>query len=120
MLHTKHQKKSMAKRSKTKHADADFEKSGPRMSKSARIAELNSVPGRIPDLPALTVPATVVKIVPSDRASHPQKAEIAVDWAVRPYRDLRIENSLTNEHGDEVRLKKGVHVDVTITAKEDS
>jgi len=41
-----------------------------------------------------------------------------VYWAVRPYRDLRIENSLTDEHGDEVGLKKGAHVDVTITAKE--
>src|ERR1700693_2543270 len=118
MLRTKHKKKSRAKRSKTKRAD--FDVGGPRMSKSARIAELNSVPGRIPDLPTLTVPATVVKIIPSDRASHPEKAEIAVDWAVRPYRDLRIENSLTDEHGDELRLKTGVHGDVTKTAKEDS
>jgi hypothetical protein len=32
------------------------------------------------------------------------------------YRDLRIENTLTDEHGDEVKLKKGAHVEVTVTA----
>jgi hypothetical protein len=32
--------------------------------------------------------------------------------------DLRIENTFTNEHGDEVRLKKGDHVEVTVTAKD--
>jgi len=33
------------------------------------------------------------------------------------YRDLRIENSLTGEHGDDVRLKTGAHVEVTVTAE---
>ncbi len=41
-----------------------------------------------------------------------------VDVADRRYRDLRIENSLTNEHGDEVRLKKGAHVEVTVAGKD--
>jgi hypothetical protein len=31
--------------------------------------------------------------------------------------DLRIENSLTDEHGDEVKLEKGAHVEVTVTAE---
>jgi len=30
---------------------------------------------------------------------------------------VRIENTLTDEHGDDVSLKKGAHVDVTVTAK---
>jgi hypothetical protein len=32
-------------------------------------------------------------------------------------RAVRIENTLTDEHGDDVSLKKGAHVDVTVTAK---
>jgi hypothetical protein len=32
-------------------------------------------------------------------------------------RDLRIENTLIDENGAEVRLKKGAHVEVTVTAK---
>jgi hypothetical protein len=35
------------------------------------------------------------------------------DW----HRDLRIENTLTDENGDYVRLKKGAHVQVTVTAE---
>jgi hypothetical protein len=33
------------------------------------------------------------------------------------YRALRVENALTDEHGDDARLTKGADVDVTITAK---
>ena len=39
-----------------------------------------------------------------------------MDGADAQYRDLRIENSLTDEHGDDVKLKKGAHVQVTVTA----
>ncbi len=45
------------------------------------------------------------------------KAQIAVDRVNRRYRNLRIENSLTDEHGDEVKLKKGARVEVTVAAK---
>ena len=31
--------------------------------------------------------------------------------------DLRIENALIDEHGDDVKLKKGAHVEVTVTAE---
>jgi hypothetical protein len=40
-----------------------------------------------------------------------------VDGAARPFRDLRIDNTLIDEHGDDVRLLKGAHVEVTVTAK---
>ena len=33
------------------------------------------------------------------------------------YRELRIENTLTDENGDEVRLKPGAEVEVTIEAE---
>jgi hypothetical protein len=89
----------------------------PRMAKSARIAKLNLDIERIPDPPSATMPGTVERIIQSLGPSQSEKAEIAVDGADDHYRDLRIENTLTDENGDEVRLKKGAHVQVTVTAK---
>ena len=60
---------------------------------------------------------TVEKIVPSSRPSRPEQAQIAVDGAEPRHRDLRIENALIDEHGDDVKLKKGAHVEVTVTAE---
>ena len=65
------------------------------------------------------MPGTVAKIIPSPRPSQPEKAQIAVDGADHRYRNLRIENTLTDEHGDDVRLKKGAPVEVTVTAEPD-
>ena len=72
---------------------------------------------RIPEQPTVTMPGTVAKIIPSPRPSQPEKAQIAVDGADHRYRNLRIENTLTDEHGDDVRLEKGASVEVTVTAK---
>ncbi|MGD1212719.1 MAG: hypothetical protein ABR973_15355 [Candidatus Acidiferrales bacterium] len=72
---------------------------------------------RIPERPSVTMPGTVDKIIPSPRPSQPEKAQIAVEGADRGYRDLRIENTLTDENGHDVRLKKGAHVEVTVTAE---
>lgn len=63
------------------------------------------------------MPGTVEKIVPSPRPSQPEKALITVKGADRGYRNLRIENVLTDEHGDDMRLKKHTHVEVTVTAE---
>jgi uncharacterized protein YfaS (alpha-2-macroglobulin family) len=60
---------------------------------------------------------TVEKIIPSLDPSQPEKAQIAVDGADEHYRNLRIENTLTDENGDEVRLKTGAHVEVTVTVE---
>jgi hypothetical protein len=89
----------------------------PRMARSARITELNQDTSRIPEQPSTTMAGTVNKIIPSTRPSHAEKAQIAVDGADRRHRNLRIENTLTNEHGDDVKLKKGAHVDLTVTAE---
>jgi hypothetical protein len=62
---------------------------------------------------------TVKKIIPSPRTNLPEKAQIAVAGAPLPYRDIRIENSLTDEHGDDVRLKKGAHVEITVSANDE-
>jgi hypothetical protein len=89
----------------------------PRIAKSARIAGLNFDTERISEQPSTTMPGTVDKIIPSGHPSRPEKAQIAVDEIDPPHRDFRIENTLTDEHGDDVKLKKGAHVDITVTAK---
>jgi hypothetical protein len=89
----------------------------PRMSKSARIAELNSDTTRISEQPRSVIPGTVDKLIRSTAPSVPEKAQISIE-SDSGYRDLRIENSLTDEHGDEVKLKKGAHVEVTVTAED--
>ena len=60
---------------------------------------------------------TIDKLIPSLRPNQPEKAQISIEGD-HGYRDLRIENSLTDEHGDEVTLKKGTHVEVTVTAED--
>ena len=62
------------------------------------------------------MPGTVDRIIPPS-PSLPEKAQIAVDGTGHRHRDLRIENSLTDENGDEVKLQKGAQVEVTVAAK---
>ncbi len=69
------------------------------------------------DKPSTTLPATVEKIIRSPSPSVPEKAQIAVEGADHLYRELRIENTLTDENGDKVRLKQGAEVEVTIEAE---
>jgi hypothetical protein len=99
------------------HALVKKEMAKPRMAKSARIMERNLTAGRIVERPSITMPGTVDKIIPSRHRSQPDKAHIGVDNAARRYRNLRIENSLTDENGDEVKLRKGAHVEVTVAAE---
>ena len=89
----------------------------PRMARSARITELNLDPTRIPEQPSTTMPGTVDKIIPSPRPSEPEKAQIAIGGAHHRECDLRIDSTLTDENGDDVRLTKGAHVEVTVTAE---
>jgi hypothetical protein len=67
--------------------------------------------------PSATLPATVEKIIPSRSPSEPEKAQISVEGADHLYRELRIENKLTDENGERVRLKPGAEVEVTISAE---
>jgi hypothetical protein len=113
MLHKKRRKKPGS----ATRASVRMEMARPRMARSARIAELSLDTARNPERPSMTVPGTVEKIIPSPGANQPEKAQIAVDGAACPFRDLRIENTLIDEHGDDVRLLKGARVEVTVTAK---
>jgi len=98
-------------------ADVREEMMKPRMAQSARIAELNLDTARIPEPPSTTIPGIVDKIIPPRHPSNSEEAQIALDGTSRRHRDLRIENTLTDEHGQDVKLKKGAHVEVTVTAE---
>jgi hypothetical protein len=63
-----------------------------------------------------TLPGTVEKIIQSPHPSMPEKAQIAVEGAEDLYREIRIENVLKDEDGEEVGLKPGAPVEVTIEA----
>ena len=110
MLH----KKAKKKPGNATLASVRKEMAKPRMARSARIAELNLDTTRISEQPSATMPGTVDKIIPSPGPNQPEKAQIAVDGADHGHRDLRIKNALTDEHGDDVKLKKGAHVEVTV------
>jgi hypothetical protein len=103
-------------RSKKKKPHAEMFQ--PRTSKSARIAELNLDTSRTPVQPRTVMPGTVSKLIASSHTSRPQRAQIYVEGADRGYRSLRFENSLTDEYGDEVKLRKGARVDVTVAVKD--
>jgi len=64
-----------------------------------------------------TLPATVEKVIKAPYAGAPEKVQIAVEGADHLYRELRVENSLTDENGDPVRLKPGAEIEVTIAAE---
>ena len=66
--------------------------------------------------PSVTLPGTVEKIIPPTGPGEPEKAQIDVEGADDLYRELRIENALTTENGQKVKLKKGAEVDVTVEA----
>jgi hypothetical protein len=117
MLH-KRGKKSRKEVVDATRASVKKEMARPRMAKSARITQRNLETGRIPKRPSTTMPGTVDKIIPSQSRRQPEKAQIGVQRAAHRYRNLRIENTLTDENGDEVKLKKGAHVEVTVEAED--
>jgi hypothetical protein len=114
MLHKKHKK---SRRDITR-AIVTRELAQPRMARSARIAEMKLDSARVPEAPSSTTTGTVDKIILSPRPNQPEKAQIGIKGLDRKKQDLRIENSLTDEHGDDVKLKKGARVDVTVSANE--
>lgn len=66
--------------------------------------------------PSTTLAGTVEKIIQSPFTGEPEKAQIAVEGGDDLYKEIRVENTLTTEDGDEVRLKKGAQVQVKIEA----
>jgi hypothetical protein len=69
---------------------------------------------------SLKLRGNVQRIIEPILPNQPEKAEIQVEEADDLYRELRIENKLTDGDGGKSRLKKGEEVDVTIEAEVDS
>ena len=74
----------------------------------------------MPESTSTTLPGIVEKIVPPIQPGQPEKAQISVEGADHLYREIRIENALTDENGREVALKPGAEVEVTIAAEPDA
>jgi hypothetical protein len=111
-------------RKESKNAQANATRSSvrkemmlPRTSRSARVGALKLDASRNAEPPSTTISGTVDKIIPSKNSHKPEKAQITVNKSERGHRNIRIKNELTDEHGDEVKLKKGAHVDVTVAAE---
>jgi hypothetical protein len=68
----------------------------------------------------VTLPGIVEKIIPPITPDHPEKAQIAIEGAEDLYKEIRVENTLQDEAGNEVALKKGAKVEVTIQAEPDA
>jgi hypothetical protein len=60
--------------------------------------------------------ATVQKIIKPQIPSQPEKVQIDIEEADDLYREIRIENELTDEHGEKRALKPGAQVDVIVEA----
>ena len=69
---------------------------------------------------SVTLPGTVEKIIPSADPDAPEKAQIAVEGAEDLYREIRVDNTLKDATGEEVSLKLGSEVDVTIEANKEA
>jgi hypothetical protein len=66
--------------------------------------------------PKITKPGIVQKVIPPPHQNLPEKVEIAVEGADHLYREIRIDNTLEDEKGHEVKLKPGAEVEVTVAA----
>ncbi len=69
------------------------------------------------DKPSTTLPGVVEKVIKSPDPAEPEKAQIAVESADHLYREIRIENNLKDADGNDVALKPGAKVDVTVEAE---
>jgi predicted DNA-binding antitoxin AbrB/MazE fold protein len=61
-------------------------------------------------------PGTVEKIIPSPHPTEPEKAQISLKDGEDLYKEIRIEKALQDEDGNEVALKEGAEVEVTVEA----
>jgi hypothetical protein len=70
--------------------------------------------------PSMTLEGTVDKIIPPLFPSDVEKVQISVDTPDHLYREVRIENKLTDESGSKVSLVVGSPVEITICADAES
>jgi hypothetical protein len=67
--------------------------------------------------PSTTLVGTVEKIIKPLVPSEPERAQIVVEGADHLYKELRIENTLTDAGGNKVHLIPGARVQVTLEAE---
>ena len=67
--------------------------------------------------PSVVLPGTVEKIIKPIHPSEPERAEISIEGADHLYKEIRIDNKLTDKNGEKVRLKPGAEVEVTVEAE---
>jgi hypothetical protein len=68
----------------------------------------------------VTLPGKVEKVIESPVPKKPAKAQISIEKGDDLYKEIRIENELTDENGKKVALKEGADVEVTIEADRDA
>jgi hypothetical protein len=66
--------------------------------------------------PSTTLPGTVEKVIKSPIPNQPEQAQITIEGAEELYREIRVDNVLKDQKGQDVALKQGAPVDVTIEA----
>ena len=63
-------------------------------------------------------PGRVEKVIhPTPYSGEPEKAQITVEGADHLYKEIRVPNRLVDDSGQDVKLKQGSEVDVTIEAE---
>jgi hypothetical protein len=67
------------------------------------------------DKPSVTLPGKVEKVI-KPAANEPEKAQISIEGGDPLYREIRIENTLTDANGQEVHLGQDDEVDVRVEA----
>jgi hypothetical protein len=66
-----------------------------------------------------TLPGVVQRVIkPHPSSGEPEKAQITVEGADHLYREIRVPNKLVDEDGNQVKLKQGAEVEVTIQAED--
>jgi hypothetical protein len=67
--------------------------------------------------PSIILMGTVQKIIKPRVSCEPERAQIVVEGADHLYKELRIENTLTDAAGNRVHLKPGAKVQLTVEAE---
>ncbi len=63
---------------------------------------------------------TVERVIKPITPTQPEKAEIEIEEADDLYKEIRIENVVSDEKGQKARLKPGAKVDVVVEAESDA
>lgn len=63
-----------------------------------------------------TLHGKVLKVIKPRYTTEPEKAEIAIEEADHLYKEIRVENLVTDEKGRRATLKPGANVEIVLEA----